>query len=84
MIFAMAMAGSDKIKVCHTGGAGNSKPVRMGMYIDMEAGEVVYFNQEVGKNPRYGEKMKYLPKDVVIAIDHPKHGLSATFEVNQT
>ena len=78
------MAGSDTIKRNHTGGAGNSKPVRMGMYIDMEAGEVVYFNQEVGKNPRYGEKIKYLPKDVVIAIDHPKHGLSATFEINQT
>lgn len=80
MIYVMAMAGTAKIKVSHTGGGNNSKPVRMGIYFDMDAGEVVYFNKENNQPPRYGEKMKYLPKDVVIAIAHPKHGMQATFE----
>ena len=80
MIYVMAMYGPSGIKVSNTGGGGNSKPVRMGIYFDMDAGEVVYFNKENNKPPRYGEKMKFLPKDVVIAIAHPKHGMQATFE----
>ena len=78
------MVGSTGIKVSSTVGSGNSTPVRMGMYFDMDAGEVTYFSQEIGKNPRYANKIKFLPKDVVIAIAHPKHGLSATFEVSQS
>ena len=48
MIYAMSMAGTGGIKENSTAGAGNSKPVRMGMHFDMDSGEVVFFNQEVG------------------------------------
>ena len=79
MIYVMSMAGSGGLKDSHTGGAGNHKPVRMGIYMDLDLGEVVYFNQEEGQKPRYGQKMKFLPSDVKLAVSHPKHGISITF-----
>jgi len=54
MVYVMSMAGSGGLKTSHTGGAGNSFPVRMGMYVDLDEGEIIYFNQEEGKKPRYG------------------------------
>ena len=75
----MSMAMGSHIKDSSTAGSGNSTPVRMGIFMDFDNREVVYFNQEEGKNPRYGNKMKFLPADVRLAISHPKHGISVTF-----
>ena len=49
MVYIMSMTGEGDLKDSHTGGAGNSFPVRMGMYVDMDLGEIIYFNQEIGK-----------------------------------
>ena len=55
MIFVGAMAGKGGLK---DGSAGRFGPDigsnRMGMFIDIDAGEVVYFNQEDGRQPKFG------------------------------
>ena len=68
----------DNPKSSSTSGSGNTKPVRMGIYVDMDANFVVFFRQDEGFQPSKGIKMLYVPNDVKIAIKHPKHGLTAT------
>lgn len=54
--------------------------IRVGIYLDADAGEVIYFRHDVGFQPCFGAKLKNVPADVRLVIDHFEHDANVTIE----
>jgi hypothetical protein len=48
--------GDESVKDSHTGAACNSNPIRIGIYVDMDIGEMVIFRQEIGQSPKFAQR----------------------------